>query len=103
VGFCGNGLSDNARALILEELQAMRRKTCPFSTVPVLRDHFRELPDVPPQWFRPLLVVEVEYRQRTPDGLRHAALKGVRHDNSTASIRLSPPGHEHPDAGWGVI
>jgi bifunctional non-homologous end joining protein LigD len=70
-GFCGNGLSDDTRALLLEELRATRRKTCPFRTVPDLRNDFRELPDVPPQWVRPTLVVEVEYRQRLKGGLRH--------------------------------
>lgn len=39
----------------------LRRKTCPFRSVPDLRDDFRELPDTPPQWVRPT-VVEVEYR-----------------------------------------
>lgn len=44
-----------------------------------LRDHFGELrTDLPPHWVRPTLVVEVEYRQRLKDALRHAALKGLR-------------------------
>src|SRR5579859_3552044 len=55
-GFCGNGLSDDTRAVILEELKATRRKTCPFRALPELRDHFRELPDTPPQWVRPSVV-----------------------------------------------
>lgn len=67
---------------VLEELKATRRKTCPFRTLPDLRDEFRELPDVPPQWVRPSVVVEVEYRQRLKSGLRHAAFKGVRPDRS---------------------
>ena len=43
-------------------------------------DPFRELPDVPPRWVRPRIVVEVEYRQRTLSGLRHAALRMLRFD-----------------------
>jgi hypothetical protein len=66
--------------LLLEELKTARRKTCPFRTVPDLRDDFRELPDTPPQWVRPIAVVEVEYRQRLQGGLRHAALNGIRPD-----------------------
>jgi ATP-dependent DNA ligase len=55
----------------------------------VLRDGFRELPDVPPRWVRPRLVVEVEYRQRLEDGLRHAVLKGLRPDKLPGSVRRS--------------
>jgi hypothetical protein len=58
-------------------------------TVPDLRDDFRELPDTPPQWVRPTLVVEVEYRQRLRDGLRHVALKGIRPDKKPRMIRRS--------------
>jgi bifunctional non-homologous end joining protein LigD len=90
VGFCGTGLSEDTRAVIFTELKATRRKTCPFPTVPVLRDHFHELPDTPPKWVRPSLVVEVEYRQRLKDGLRHAALKGLRPEKKPGLIRRSP-------------
>ena len=90
VGFCGTGLSEDTRAVILEELKATHRKTCPFSTVPVLHDDFREMPDTPPQWVRPNIVVEVEYRQRLTGGLRHAALKGLRPDKKPGLIRRSP-------------
>jgi bifunctional non-homologous end joining protein LigD len=89
VGFCGNGLSEDTRAAILEELRASQRKTCPFRTVPDLRDDFRELPNTPPQWVLPSLVVEVEYRQRLRDGLRHAALKGMKPDKKLGPIRRS--------------
>jgi bifunctional non-homologous end joining protein LigD len=88
-GFCGTGLSEDTRAVILEELKATHRKTCPFRTVPVLHDDFRELPDIPPQWVRPSMVVEVEYRQRLKDGLRHADLKGLRPDKKLGLIRRS--------------
>ncbi len=78
-GLVGTGLSDETRLVILRELQATQRKTCPFSSLPDLRDHFGELQtDLPPHRVRPTLVVEVEYRQRLKDGLRHAALKGLR-------------------------
>ncbi len=88
-GFCGTGLSDDIRAVIFEELQATRRKTCPFPRAPVLHDDFREVPDTPPQWVRSTLVVEVEYRQRLKDGLRHAALKGLRLEKKPGLIRRS--------------
>ncbi len=83
-GLVGTGLSQETR----RELQATERKTCPFVPVPRLRDHFGELrTDVPPRWVRPGLVVEVEYRQRTSDGLRHAALKGIRPDKKPGGVR----------------
>jgi hypothetical protein len=34
--------------------------------------------------------VEVEYRQRLKDGLRHAALKGLRPEKKPGVIRCSP-------------
>lgn len=41
-----------------------------------------------PVWVTPTLVVEVEYRGRTSDGLlRQASLKGLRPDRSIASVR----------------
>jgi bifunctional non-homologous end joining protein LigD len=86
-GFCGTGLSEETRAAILAGLQAYRRKSCPFRTVPILRDNFGELPEAPPQWVRPAVVVEVEYRQRLKEGLRHAALKGLRPDKKLGLIR----------------
>ena len=83
------GLSQDTRAVILEELKATHRKTCPFSKPPVLHDDFHEVPDIPPQWVKPSMVVEVEYRQRLKDGLRHAALKGLRPDKKPGLIRRS--------------
>ncbi len=96
-GMVGTGLSNETRLVILPELQAIQRKTCPFSSVPDLRDHFGELrTDLPPHWVRPTLVVEVEYRQRLKDGLRHAALKGLRPEKKPGVIRRSPLSERGP-------
>ena len=86
-GFCGTGLSEETRAVMFEELKAAQPKTCPFRAVPVLRDDFREVPKAPPVWVRPSLVVQVEYRQRLRDGLRHASLKALRPDKKPGVIR----------------
>jgi bifunctional non-homologous end joining protein LigD len=59
-GFCGTGLSEDTRAVLFEEFKATRRKTCPFNTVPVLRDHFRQLPKTPPVWVRPSTTAAVK-------------------------------------------
>jgi ATP-dependent DNA ligase len=37
-GFCGTGLPEKIRAVILEELRATHRKTYPFPKVPAPRD-----------------------------------------------------------------
>lgn len=96
-GLVGTGLSNDTRLFILRELQATQRKACPFSLVPELRDHFGELStDLPPHWVRPTLVVEVEYRQRLKDGLRHAALKGLRPEKKPGVIRRSPLNERGP-------
>jgi hypothetical protein len=81
---------ERLRAVILEELRARHRQTSPFRAVPDLKDDFRELPDTPPQWARPTLVVEIEYRRRLRDGLGHASLKGVRLDKRPRVIRQPP-------------
>jgi bifunctional non-homologous end joining protein LigD len=89
-GLVGTGLSNEARLVILRRLQATQRNTCPFSSVPEFRDHYGQLrTDLPPHWVRPALTVEVEYRQRLKDGLRHAALKGLRPDKKPRPMRRS--------------
>jgi len=88
VGLVGTGLSEETRRAILRELEATPRKTCPFVPAPTLRDHFGQLrANLPPHWVKPTLVIEVEYRQRTGDGLRHAALKGLRPDRNARGVR----------------
>jgi len=96
-GLVRTGLSNETRLVILRELQATQRKTCPFSSVPNLRDHFGELrTDLLPHWVRPTLVGEVEYRQRLKAGLRHAALKGLRPEKKPGLIRRSPLSERGP-------
>ena len=86
-GLVGMGLSEEARGMLLTQLHALKRKTCPCAPAPVLRDYFRELrTDLPPQWVKPVLVVQVEYRKRTGERLRHAALKGLRPDQSPRRV-----------------
>jgi hypothetical protein len=60
-----------------------------MGATPDLRDDSRELPDTPSQWIRPTVAVEVEYRQRLRNGLRHAALKGIKPDKKRTSHRIS--------------
>jgi ATP-dependent DNA ligase len=51
---------------------------------------------IPLVWVRPSLVVEVECRQRLKDGLRHAALKGLRPEKKPGVIRRSPLSERGP-------
>jgi bifunctional non-homologous end joining protein LigD len=88
-GLVGTGLSEEARGMLLTQPHALKRKTSPCAPVPVLRDHFRELrTDVPPQWIKPRLVVQVEYRKRTGCQRRLA----VRRDRAYCGKTKPAPG-----------
>jgi bifunctional non-homologous end joining protein LigD len=53
-----------------------------------------------PVWVKPQLVVEVEYRGLTEDGLlRQAAVKGLRQDRSVASLKPARRDTAHTSAG----
>ena len=39
-GLVETGLSEEARDMVLTQLHALKRKTCPCAPVPLLRDHF---------------------------------------------------------------
>jgi bifunctional non-homologous end joining protein LigD len=85
-GLVGSGLSLDARKVLLEGLKAARTERSPFTLVPTLRDHSGGLrTDLSSHWTKPNVVVEVEYRERLEDGLRHAALKAVRPDKTPRS------------------
>ena len=43
--------------------------------------------DLPPRLVKPTLVVEMEYKQRTSDGLRHAVLRGIRPDRKAREVK----------------
>jgi len=89
-GLVGSGLATEIRRVIFEELKATGTKTCPFALVPTLRSHWGGVrTDLSPHWVKPTLVVEVEYRERLEDGLRHAALKSLRPDRDPKQVALS--------------
>lgn len=78
-GVVGASVSARLQKNLNDALRRSHRKRCSLKEAPIIRDHFGELPrDVNSQWVAPRLVVEVEYRQRTRDGLRHAVLKGFK-------------------------
>ncbi len=93
-GLVGSGLSLQARRGMLDRLKATETERCPFTPVPVLRDHEGEpRTDLPPHWVIPALVVDVEYKERLVDGLRHPSLKELRPDKEARTIRQPPKGH----------
>ncbi len=83
VGRVGTGMDD---ALLRELRERMREtKTRPSLMQAPTRAQLR---GAAPVWVRPELVVEVEFRGVTSDGLlRQASLKGLREDRSAASLR----------------
>ncbi|HZR37520.1 MAG TPA: DNA ligase D [Nevskia sp.] len=90
-GRVGTGLDE---ALIAELLRRMR----PGKAVPLEQAPGRsQLRGATPLWLKPELVVEVEYRGLTADGLlRQASLKGLRQDRDVAS--LQPGRRDHASA-----
>jgi bifunctional non-homologous end joining protein LigD len=65
----------------------LHRRTPPAD---VPREHRRDV-----HWVEPVIVGEVAYRNRTPDGrLRHPSWRGLRPDRDIASIQ---PPQRHPD------
>ncbi|WP_028081052.1 DNA ligase D [Solimonas soli] len=82
VGRVGSGLSEDVIAGLLKRFR-------PTDT-PVALSHApgrAELRGARPRWVRPQLVVEVEFRAWTEDGiLRQASVKGLRPDKSPADV-----------------
>lgn len=79
-GRVGTGWDERDQEQILAALKPLRRSSMPFDEVPSLMR--RRV-----QWVEPRLVAEVEYRERTPDGmLRHARWLGMREDRAAATV-----------------
>jgi bifunctional non-homologous end joining protein LigD len=95
VGRVGTGMDD---ALLRELGERMRETTSsPLSGQAPTRARLR---GASPVWIRPELVVEVEFRGLTADGLlRQASLKGLRKDRSVTSLRPGRRDHARISAG----
>jgi DNA ligase D len=77
VGRVGTGFSTTAMQSLLARLDALRIKKATVTLPP----EERRRKDI--VWVRPVLVAEVEYGNRTADGiLRHAVYKGLRMDKT---------------------
>jgi len=83
IGHTGAGFSDAELGRVWKQLQALKTKTCPFTTVPRTNEK--------PHWTKPELVVEVKFTEWTADRkLRHPTYLGMRDDLTAASVRKEP-------------
>jgi bifunctional non-homologous end joining protein LigD len=86
-GRVGTGLDQRRIAELLERLARLRSAAPPHLEAAPTRAQLR---GATPLWVTPRLVVEVEFRGYTADGiLRQASLKGVREDRRIESLRPS--------------
>lgn len=91
----GTGLTARTIAELLRRLWPARNPV--QLTNPPARAQLR---GANPTWVRPTLVVEVEFRGHTGDGLlRQASLKGLRPDRRSASLRPGKRDRARVEAG----
>ena len=80
-GHVGSGFDDRTLKDLRHRLDAIRRKTCPFSETPPLKTE--------PTWVTPKLVAEVKFAQWTRDGhLRAPVFLRVRPDKTPGEVRV---------------
>lgn len=91
----GTGWNVKQQKEILTRLKKLETKKSPFIVPP---DHnkpsrFRPVPGkVETFWVRPEIVVEIAYREKTPDGnIRHPSFKGIREDKGPKDVIWETP------------
>ncbi len=83
IGQTGGGFKDADLRRLRKRLEPLITRTCPFAVRPQTL--------TPATWVRPEVVVEVEYSERTPDGmLRFPLFLRVRDDLPAREVRLQP-------------
>jgi bifunctional non-homologous end joining protein LigD len=94
-GTVGTGFNQQIQQEILKILKPLEQKKCPFSVVPDYNKPSRFRPNPPPAevtWVKPVLVVEISYREMTRDGsLRHPSFKGIRYDKEASEVVMEIP------------
>ncbi|UOT08439.1 DNA ligase (plasmid) [Rhodococcus opacus] len=81
IGHVGTGFSMAVRRQLREKLATLERRTSPLGF-----DSAAAEKDGPVRWVDPAVVVDVEYREYLPGGLRHPSFKGQRGDLDPGSI-----------------
>ena len=88
-GRVGTGFNEQSLSHTLAALKPLETGETPFTNPP----KGREARGV--HWVRPKLVAEVEFTERTEEGiLRHPSFKGLREDKEPKEVRLEEPGPE---------
>lgn len=92
VGKVGTGFSDRSQQELLAIFEPLQRKGSPYKEDPNYNKASRFRP-VPPKtavtWLKPELVCEIQYANRTDDGLfRHPVFVGIREDKSAEEVFL---------------
>ncbi len=85
-GKVGSGFSERLLADLLHRLEARRRETCPFASVP---------PEMRrgAHWVEPELVAQVEFTEWTDDGrMRQPVFLGIREDREARHVVRERPG-----------
>jgi len=85
-GRVGTGFNQQSLELMYDKLKSLHRKTSPFSGPVESNGRYgRGNNDI--QWVTPKLIVEVNYADRTDDGLlRQASFRGLREDKPASEI-----------------
>jgi bifunctional non-homologous end joining protein LigD len=85
-GKVGSGFSERLLADLLHRLEARRRATCPFASVPVEMKRGAH-------WVEPDLVAQVEFTQWTDEGrMRQPVFLGLREDRDPRHVVRERPG-----------
>ncbi|WP_253790782.1 non-homologous end-joining DNA ligase [Nocardia amikacinitolerans] len=82
IGNVGTGWKAAERRSLRTRLDRLARPDTPFDVPPP-----RAIA-VPAHWVEPELVADIEYREATPEGLRHPSWRGIRIDKSPAEITV---------------
>ncbi|MFC9894734.1 ATP-dependent DNA ligase [Nocardia sp. NPDC127579] len=83
IGNVGTGWTLPARRALQADLDRLARPDPPFDTPPTLPTA---------HWVAPTLVADIEYREATPEGLRHPSWRGLRTDKSPREVTVPESG-----------
>ncbi|MBF6166339.1 non-homologous end-joining DNA ligase [Streptomyces gardneri] len=84
IGNVGTGWTMHARRSLQTRLNELARPDTPFDIAPP-----RALAATA-HWVEPVLVADIEYREVTPEGLRHPSWRGLRPDRSPREAKVPP-------------